>query len=592
MFAFKNFRIRFIFSYIAVILLSFAGLGLFLSDHLAEIFHQQISSSLINQAYLIGRQINPAYIRQADFPALDNLVKDLGPQINARVTVMSHNGRVLADSNRSLEEIFKMENHAHRPEVNIALKGGRGVNPHFSSALKIDMLYVAVPLREKTEIVGAVQLAYPLTQVMTESSSLIHKTLFGGLLLALGSAFFLGSWLIAQVDRLMQRLVKIKRRYSREGFSEKIIRHSSDEISELSLGLDKMEEDIESQIREIQTQKQNFTAIFDSMVEGVIVVDKSGQVISINPTVEKIFSLLKKEAEGKPFLEVIRNNQMADVINRVLVGGTSLSGEMALVIPVRRVFQFNAVPVFECQAVRGCLVVIHDITHIRKLETVHRDFVANVSHELKTPLTSIKGFVETLLAGALDDKKNNRNFLKIIETHTERLNVLVDDLLSLAHLQSDEIALDKKVYDLTAQVGRVLGVFESQIAKGNIKISNELPSHLFIRADQARIEQVLINLIDNALKFNKQNGAIKFLHREMDKGLKMIIQDTGIGIPEQDIPRIFERFYRVDRARSRELGGTGLGLSIVKSIVDLHQGSVGVESREGEGSSFWFYLPH
>jgi two-component system phosphate regulon sensor histidine kinase PhoR len=352
-----------------------------------------------------------------------------------------------------------------------------------------------------------------------------------------------------------------------------------------------MAQDMEDKIKEIETQNQKLTAIFNSMIEGVIVVDKVEHIISVNPTIEKIFGILNKDVEGKVFLEAIRNNDIAEVINVALKRGKSLSSEIVLIYPVRRVFEVNATPIFDNNVINGCLVVVHDITEIRRLETVRSDFVANVSHELKTPLTSIKGFVETLLEGALDDKENNRNFLKIIHDHAERLNSLVDDLLSLSHLESKEITLNKKSFNLRLQLEEVISGFKSQLKKMNIDIKNELPASISINADKDRIEQVLTNLIDNAIKFNKENGSIRIYAQEVNGKIKVFVEDLGIGIHEKDIPRIFERFYRVDKARSRELGGTGLGLSIVKHIVELHGGSVGVESTEGLGSKFWFILP-
>jgi two-component system phosphate regulon sensor histidine kinase PhoR len=221
---------------------------------------------------------------------------------------------------------------------------------------------------------------------------------------------------------------------------------------------------------------------------------------------------------------------------------------------------------------------------------MRRDFVANVSHELKTPLTSIKGFVETLLEGALEDKENNRDFLKIIHDHAERLNILVNDLLSLSYLESKEIILDKNDLALSQQLEEVISGFRAQLKNRNIGIKNELSADLIVKADTDRIRQVFTNLIDNAIKFNKENGSIRIFSQELEGEIKIIVEDSGMGIPAKDIPRIFERFYRVDKARSRSLGGTGLGLSIVKHIVELHGGRVGLESAESLGSKFWFTL--
>jgi two-component system phosphate regulon sensor histidine kinase PhoR len=259
--------------------------------------------------------------------------------------------------------------------------------------------------------------------------------------------------------------------------------------------------------------------------------------------------------------------------------------------PVQKIFQVNCAPVSEKGRVNGCLTVIRDITELKKLETMRQDFVANVSHELKTPLTSIMGFVETLQEGALDDKEHSRQFLAIIQEHARRLNSLVNDLLDLSLIETKAVDLDRKDLNLKTLVDGIVAGFKNQIQKKSLRIDNELPAGLSIRADKDRIEQVLTNLIDNAVKFNKEKGDIRIFSSEETDGLKITVDDTGIGIPRKDLPRIFERFYRVDKARSRELGGTGLGLSIVKHIVELHGGRAGVESSEGLGSQFWFILP-
>lgn len=348
---------------------------------------------------------------------------------------------------------------------------------------------------------------------------------------------------------------------------------------------------LSAKVRELEKQHNTLQAIVENMAEGVVAVGKDTKIIFVNQPIEKIFGISAKEAKGKFFLEVTSNNDIAGLIDEVLEKREFISRELNLFWPVQRVFQANASPTFQDNIISGCVLVIHDVTEIRRLETVRSDFVANVSHELKTPLTSIKGFVETLLEGALDDKENNRNFLKIIQDHAERLNSLVDDLLSLSHLESKEISLSKISFDLKKQLEGIILGYSLQLKNKHIEIKNELPANILIFADKNRMHQVLTNLIDNAVKFNKENGFIKIYAQEENSKIKVFVEDSGIGIPEKDIPRIFERFYRVDKARSRELGGTGLGLSIVKHIIELHGGSAGVESIEGFGSKFWFTLP-
>jgi two-component system, OmpR family, phosphate regulon sensor histidine kinase PhoR len=349
--------------------------------------------------------------------------------------------------------------------------------------------------------------------------------------------------------------------------------------------------DAEEKSLKLENENKRMQAILNSMIEGVIAVDRDTRVLSVNPTIEKIFDVPRGNILGKFFLEAFRNNDISEIINAVLSNGEFISKELSLVWPLQKIFQVNASPIFEKDTVSGCLLVIHDITEIRRLETMRRDFVANVSHELKTPLTSIKGFVETLSEGALEDKEHSRQFLSIIQEHTDRLDSLINDLLDLSHIESGELRL--RIEDLRFKniVDYILPGFKSQLNKKKLNVENNISAALVVKADKAKINQVLTNLIDNAIKFNNDKGSIKIYNDLFNSQDRIVVEDSGQGIPPKDLTRIFERFYRVDKARSRELGGTGLGLSIVKHIVELHGGSVGVESTEGLGSKFWFTLP-
>jgi len=349
-------------------------------------------------------------------------------------------------------------------------------------------------------------------------------------------------------------------------------------------------DNISGKMAQLEKKNRSMKAVIRSMVEGVVVVDNDTRILAINHSAEKIFDISKEDTEGKLLLEVIRNSDIADLVGNVLKKGVYISKELSLTWPVNGVFAINASSIVESEDIIGCVLVIHDITELRKLELMRKDFVANVSHELKTPLTSIKGFLETLLSGALDDKENSSNFLKIIQNHTGRLDNLLNDLLDLSYLESKEVVLRMDKIELKDLVNEILSGFKVQLKKKQINIENELFPDLIIKADKDRINQVLVNLIDNAIKFNKENGFIKIYSELSDGKVKVYIEDSGAGIPLKDLPRIFERFYRVDKARSRELGGTGLGLSIAKHIIELHKGEVGVESTEGAGSKFWFTL--
>lgn len=585
-----RFKYKLIFSYLFVIFFSFGFVAFFLDKQLENNSLQEIKTSLINQANLINNQISFTDINNENISDLEASAKALSQKVKCRITIVNNKGRVLADSEESEEAVLRMENHKYRPEIKSALSGDIGIAIRYSTTLKINMLYVAIPMKDQGSVISALRLALPLTNIQ-KTLFTIRKIIFLGLGIALFLTLAFTSLVTMQTIKPINKMIEVSRKFSEGDFTHRIIQLSHDEIGGLASALNSMAQDIEDKINEISIQNQKLAAILKSMVEGVIVTDKSARVISINQTVERIFDVKEGDVKGKFILEAIRNNELSEIIGRVLKENKSSSQEISLNLPVRGIFQVNAVPIFEKSIASGCLVVIHDITEIRRLETIRRDFVANVSHELKTPLTSIKGFVETLLEGALEDKQHNRNFLKIIQEHADRLNSLVNDLLSLSHLESKEMPLNMENIDLQKQVGTVALGFKSQLEKKSIKIENRLPPGLRIMADKDRIEQVITNLIDNAIKFNREKGAIKIYGQDSGNNLKIIVEDTGIGIPEKDIPRIFERFYRVDKARSRELGGTGLGLSIVKHIIELHGGSVGVESTEGLGSKFYFFLP-
>ncbi|PIQ89568.1 MAG: hypothetical protein COV72_02400, partial [Candidatus Omnitrophica bacterium CG11_big_fil_rev_8_21_14_0_20_42_13] len=326
-------------------------------------------------------------------------------------------------------------------------------------------------------------------------SAYLFHAILPGLFIALGLAFLSSLLLTRDMTLKVHKIVCISDSFSKGDFSHKIFMDSKDELGELASVLNKMAGNLEDKIGEIEIKNQHLVAILESMVEGIIVVDKASRIISVNPTVEKIFNTSKNNLEGRIFLEAIRNNDLSDIISEVLKKGEFTSCELKLVLPVQKIFQINASPVFEKDIVSGCLLVIHDMTDIRKLETMRRDFVANVSHELKTPLTSIKGFIETLIEGAIDDKENNRHFLIIMQNHTERLNKLVDDLLSLSRLESKEMLLRKEIFNFYQQVGKVIANCGAQLKKKNIEIKNELPVNLSVNADKDKIEGVVTNLI-------------------------------------------------------------------------------------------------
>ncbi|MBI4367989.1 MAG: PAS domain-containing protein [Candidatus Omnitrophica bacterium] len=347
---------------------------------------------------------------------------------------------------------------------------------------------------------------------------------------------------------------------------------------------------LRKQIAELEVEKSKLAAILDHMREGVIAVGPSKQVLTINPRAEEVFQTKKESVLGKTLLEVVRNQKIDEMMDRAIQDGDVSRGEIELFHPRGMVLRVGTVGVKSGGAVSGILV-FHDVTEIRKLEKLRQEFVANVSHELKTPLTSLKGFVETLLRGAVQDPERAKSFLEMMENDTDRLNRLIDDLLELSQIESKSVPLKPETVDLAETVRQILVRFQSSVQEKKITVENRIKQGTSVFADRDRLKQILINLVDNAIKFNREGGRIVLEAQETGKEMSVSVSDTGAGIPQENIPRIFERFFRADKARSRELGGTGLGLSIVKHLVEAHGGRIWCESRVGKGSKFFFTVP-
>ena len=394
------------------------------------------------------------------------------------------------------------------------------------------------------------------------------------------------------IPRILREIAAWAESFADGDFSRRISLSARDEMEELADSLNSMSRQIQSRMEESIADKSRLEAVFLSMFDGVMVIDGRGAIVLMNQTLKE-FLQVETEVTGKKPLEVIRNIDIQDLAGRVLASrGRLESREITLLHPQEKVLLAHATPVLREEAIDGAVLIFHDITELRRLEKVRQDFVANVSHELRTPVSTIRGYAETLLEGALEDKAHAREFLRIIYDDAERLTKLINDLLDLSRVESGKMKLALEEGALEAVIDRVLAGMNKEAGKNSVTLKKDVSSRLAgIRIDEAAIAQVLLNLVENAVKYNKAGGSVTVGARETPRSIEVSVSDTGIGIPQEDIPRIFERFYRVDKARSRDLGGTGLGLSIVKHIIQAHGGDITVESKVGSGSSFRFTLP-
>lgn len=399
--------------------------------------------------------------------------------------------------------------------------------------------------------------------------------------------FGLVLWLYYRIKKVSTYAGEISKGRKTSELSEKpggVLHH-------LISNIDAMSEELKDRAQSAGWEKNRILAILESMIEGVLVVDRSQKIIMVNSALSVAFGLKKEDLRGKYFWEVFRDTEINEMIKKSLEVQSSFKKEHAALL-TGSVFEIQVSPVFGDREFLGAAAVFHDVTKVKKLEKAQSEFVANVSHELKTPLTSIIGFVETLKEGAMEDPKNRVKFLRIIEDHSKRLNHLIEDLLILSKMESGKQALKTEVINLDKMIENIVEYFEKPIRDNDLRVAIEVaPMPFIFSGDQESLEQILTNLIDNAIKYNKPGGNIRVRASFQGDAVKIEIKDTGIGIPETDLPRIFERFYRVDKSRSRESGGTGLGLSIVKHIVEKLSGKIEVYSEPNQGSSFILTLP-
>ncbi len=556
------------------------------------------------QVRLVEYGVQPLFRLSTSPPTPSDLqarVHELSARAAVRVTLIRADGTVMADSAVADVDLPTLENHKSRPEVQQAFSTGKGQDVRQSHTTGERTMYRATLVRQPDQkAVIVVRVGLPMAFVDREISELKQR-----LLLAFGVALLItmvGSvWLGRSISRPLLEITSAAQQLSSNDQAVHIRTTAQDEVGFLAATLNQLTDQLHTKIEELSEDRAQLLAVLTSMVEGVMVLDSRGHVLQINPALERIFGISRVEARGRPYAELFRHQQLNDLITTMLRTGTHRQDEIVLPL-TGRCLQIEASPAGGQRDNEACAVLVfHDITELRHLEKIRKDFVANVSHELRTPLTSIKGYVEALLDGAKNDPDASAKFLDIILKQSDRLNLIITDLLELSKIESGRVSLKKELFDLRTVVERTSAIMKPLADKNRHRLVMAIdPSLPPLEGDESRLVQVLTNLLDNAIKYTPPGGTITVsaaMARSVGNAeprtnaVEICIADTGIGIPEQDRPRVFERFYRVDKARSRELGGTGLGLAIVKHLVEGHGGQVWVEANQPHGSRFVVRLP-
>jgi len=545
----------------------------------------QVRTGLHKQALLVAQLVADLPFDSARSAELSRIVQAAGGATRSRITLIASDGTVVADSDVTVASLSKVSNHAQRPEVSAAIAGSVGTATRRSETTARSLFYLAIP--RPPSGVDVVRVAVDLDDVALAVSTLRSRLLIAGgvgLAASVVLAFVFSGFLVRPLERIRATVVAI----TGGELSARVAWTSSDELGEIARAVNRMGEQLELRLREVISEKEQLRTVLTGMEEGVLMLDARGRIVLANRRVRELFGTSGVLEDRTP-LEVLRSVELERVLLAAFGAKEPVRREIQIDAPHRCVLAVRAVEL-PPEVGGGVVAVLDDRTELRRLEVVRRDFVANASHELRTPLTAIRGFAETLAEGDVAEPERRR-YLGIILEHARRLGSLVNDLLELSRVESGKLELRIRPLVVASAVDAVLSNLESLFAQRKLSVSRGACDVPHVRADPQALEQILNNLLDNAAKYTEPGGRIDVRAERVGSHVRVCVEDTGIGIPESDRGRIFERFYRVDKARSRALGGTGLGLSIVRHLVEAMGGRVGVESTPGKGSTFHFTLP-
>ncbi len=570
-------------TYLAVVLAAVGTLGLYLNHEISRHYLDSLEQSLAAETALIGDLTAQDFARPH---ALSDTARRLGRDAHLRVTFIALDGTVLGDSEH---DVRTMDNHASRLEVKEALARGKGRSLRYSRTLGVDMLYVAARMKLRGKAVGVVRVALPLHQIAAATGR-IRTMVFTAALAALGVALLLGIMLAGSLGRRIRLVSRAARAFADGDLEAEAPSGGRDEIAALATSFNAMSARLRRAIRELQEEKGRFETLLERLGEAILVTDTTRRIVFCNLAAQRVFGKQSEQLVGLSVIDVTQNAALDDAFRQTLATGEVSDAEAQILFPRPRQLEVT-VTAIATEEPLGAVAILRDVTELRRLETVRREFVANASHELQTPITAVKALAETLLAGGKEDPVVTERFLRDIEKQADRLGALVRDLLDLTTSEGGGLRLAPAEINLAEMAGGVVAQLRTLAAQRQVAVSLEVPENLIVFSDRSAVNRILANLLDNALRYTETGGQAGLRAERTNDTVAITVWDTGIGIPSAELPRLFERFYRVDKTRSRELGGTGLGLSIVKHLVEALGGQIRVDSRLGKGSEFTVTFP-
>ena len=576
-------------TYLLITLIAIGAVSWYSSSFLSEYFLERTIQGLTSQGRIIMGRIEPL-LSPLNAKEIDRLCKEIGKSAHIRITVLLPNGRVIGDSNKDPAD---MDNHADRPEIKTAVFGQIGSSLRYSRTLDKRMMYVALPFESSERVEAVLRISISLMEVDEELGSIQNRIAFGGFFIAL-FASLVCFYVSRRISRPIEEMRRGAEHFAKGDLTYRLSSPGTTEIADLAEAMNLMAKRLESRIEAEVNQRNQTEAVLSSMGEGVIALDMDEHILSFNRTAANMLEKLPTAANKQSLQEIIRSSDLQQFVKKARESNTLIKEDICLHHLGERLFNINASPLRNTKKNRiGTLLVLNDVTQLRRLERMRQDFVANVSHEIRTPLTAIKGFVETLQSGAKDNPDEAARFLTIIEKHVNRLEAIINDLLQLSRIEKEnegkQIHLRKT--PLKSVAASAVKICRAKAKAKQIEIQLKCDASLEALIEPVLFEQAMVNLIDNAIKYSSEKGVIEINISKIDSNISFSIKDNGIGISKKHLPRLFERFYRVDKARSREQGGTGLGLAIVKHIIKAHGGHIAVNSIQGKGSTFIINLP-